>query len=875
MDMRWLRRLFTTLRPNHLDHDLEDELRFHLEQRTGDLIAQGMNPAEARREAARRFGNQTLEKERTRDRDIVVWLETAMQDLRYALRTLRRNPGFALTAILSLALGIGANVALFSVTDALMLKRLPVPDPGSLVRLRSKLPQFEDYSTVSYSQFDAVLHQAHSFSGVAAMASGGPSIQENGRQVPAHVEIVSGEYFDVLGVSASRGRVFHDASQPVAVLSDSFWRDHYAAADVIGNTIRVGKTTYTIAGVAAAPFRGAQVDWPADVWIPLEQAVTGGPRRGPNWIWLEVIARLAPGKSASQAAAEIDIIQRNHLDQFASTRQFDQPQQRADYFSERMILQPAATGTSNLRAHYARPLLIVVGIAAIVLLIACANLANLLLARGTAREREIATRKAIGAGRARLIRQLLTESFVITLLGAAGAVLLARWLSATLLAFFPDASHALPNLSFRLDARMLAFMIGISLATCPVAGLAPAIRASGPPRAQSSLGGRALIAVEVALCTVLLIGSGWFVHTLRNLRTLDAGFVRDQILLAFVGVPPGTAKGGATARFDELRDRISALPGVRSAAYSNYSLMIGDGMASDNISAEGHPPTTAQNLHSIGLRISPGFFATMGTPVLAGRDFDDRDATNSPKVAIVNEAFVRRFFGGDENVLGKHFGEDGPKSTLDNEIVAVVKDTKYESLRETASPIFYRPMRQSAADDGVVFSVRSSIDLTALLTTVRDAVHQFDPNVTRITRFSTLIDASLASERMVAQLSAAFGALALLVACIGIYGILAYRVARRTREIGVRIALGASRGGVQWMIVRESLTLLAIGIAIGIPIALALSRYVKSLFFGLTPADPWTIGVALALLALVSGFAAFLPARRAARIHPMSALRCD
>ncbi len=869
--MKWLERLFATLRPNKLDRDLDDELHFHLEQRTDEFMAQGMSPRDAHREAARRFGNSTLEKERARDRDILIWLETALQDLRYALRTLRRNPGFALTAILSLALGIGANTALFSVTDALLLKRLPVSDPASLARVRSKYPQFENYSTLSYTLFDLIRHNARTVTGATAAALGGPSIQIHGAPVPAHVEIVSGEYFDVLGVSASRGRVFHDASAPIAVISDSFWRGHFASAEVLGTTFTIGKTSYTIGGVASAPFRGESVDWPADVWIPLEQAVPGGARRGPNWVWLEVIARLAPGVTMAQANAELESIQQQHLQQLAGSRQFDHPQQRSEFFDKHLVLQPAATGTSGLREHYIKPLLIVVGIAAIVLLIACTNLANLLLARATAREREIATRKAIGAGRGRLIRQLLTESAVITTLGAIAAVFLARWLNAALLAFFPDASHALANLSFRIDARLLAFMIGICAITALLAGLAPAIRASGPPRAHLSSGGRALIAVEVALCTILLIGSGWFVRTLRNLRTLDAGFVRDQILFAMVTAP---TKGDAPARFEELRAQLSALPGVRSVGYSNYSLMIGDDEVSDNIAAQGHQPTASQSLTAAELRISPGFFETMGTPLLAGRDFADRDQVAAPKVAIVNEAFAKHFFHG-LNVIGQRFGDDGPKSAGDFEIVGLVKDAKYASLREEPRPIYYRPFAQLAKDQGMSLVIRSAGDLATLAPVAREVINRTDPKVSKIGRFSTLIDASLASERMVAQLSAAFGGLALLVACIGIYGILAYRVARRTREIGVRIALGASRGGVQWMIVRESLILLIIGIVIGTPIALGLARYIKSLLYGLTPADPWTLAVALVVLALVSSAAALLPARRASKIDPMSALRCD
>ncbi len=871
--MSWLSKLTSTLRPNRLQDDLDDELRFHIERRTEQLIAEGMTPEAAREDAARRFGNQTLLQESARDRDVLLWLETALQDIRYALRTLRRSPGFAATAILSLALGIGANAALFSVTDALLLRRLPVRDPEALIRVQPHTQTFGD-TTFTFGLYDSIRKNARTLAGAAAMSLGGPAIETDGGSVPAHVEVVSGNYFDVLGVEASRGRLFHDASEPVVVISSAFARAQFGGKEPLGAHLKSGKMIYTIAGVADPRFRGATLDWPADAWIPLEQAVpAGSPKRGANWNWLEVIVRLAPGATSAQAKAELETLQRRFLEQEATTRHFDHPQQRDAFFNETIVLQPAATGVSWMRARYTKPLMILLAVAGIVLLIACANLANLMLARATAREREMATRRAIGAGRARLIRQLLTESAVVVIAGVAGAALVARWLSDALLTFLSAAGNAVSNLTFRVDMRLVGFMLAISLLTCLLAGLGPAIRSSGAPRAQSSTGGRALIVVEIALCTILLIGSAWFLRTLRNLQTLDAGFVRDKVLLASVNAPPGASAAEAIRRMEALRGRLSALPGARSVAYSNMTLMTGDEIAS-NIDVDGPPLANNQKLSSTQLRISPGFFKTLDTPLLYGRDFSDADQAGAPKVAIVNRSFARHFFGVD-NPVGRRFGTNGPKSAQEIQVAGIVKDTKYATLRDEPRPIFYTPERQDQVDTSVDFVIRAAGDMRPLLTLVRDVVHETDPKATEIMRFSELIDMSLSSERMVAQLSAGFGGLALLVACIGIYGILAYRVARRTREIGVRIALGASRGGVQWMIVRESLALLIIGIAIGIPVALGLSCYVKSLLFGLTPADPWAMAGALAMLALVSSVAAFLPARRAAKIDPMSALRCE
>jgi predicted permease len=866
-------KLRSTLRPAQLQSDLDDELQFHIDRRADELIAQGMAPEVARHEAGLRFGNQTAMKERAHDRDVLVWLETAMQDIRYAFRTLLRNPGFAATAILSLALGIGANTALFSIADSLLLKRLPVRDPESLVVLTLSNPNW-DHGTFSYPLFDAVRRNSRMLTGVAAVSFASGAIREESAAVPARVDIVSGEYFSVLGVDARAGNLFRDSLQPLAVISESFWHSHYASNDVLGKPIRVNAKTYTIAGVAAN-FRGSSIDWPTDVWVPLEQAIPAdNPRRQDAWNYLELIARRSPQATTRQIGEELNALHRGYLEQQAGNLHFEHPQQRANYFAQSIRVEPGATGMSYLRLKYAKPLLIVVGIAGIVLLIACVNLANLMLARATAREREIATRKAIGAGRARLIRQLLTECGVVVMAGAAAALIFAQWLSGALLAFFPEAGQALPNLSFHLDVRVLGLMLAISLLTCLLAGLAPAIRASGRPRPGSSAGGRALIATEIALCTVLLIGSLWFARTLWNLRSLDAGFNRDQILLSTVTGPAGLRGPALAARFDEVRQRISAVPGVAAAGFSNLGLLSG-GINEGGVDVEATATGGAANAGaSTYLRVSPGFFSAMETPRLAGRDFSDADVDTAPKVAIVNEAFAKRFFG-DVNVLGKRFGERGPKSSRDIEIVGLVKDTKYENLRETMRPIYYTPFGQSESGEGMVIAVRSSGNLAAIYGAVRDILHEADPRVNKVMRFSTIIDDSLASERMIAKVSAGFGGLALLVACVGIYGVLAYRVARRTRELGVRLALGATRQNVRWIIVRESLLLLGIGMAAGIPAALGLSKFVKSLLFGLTPSDPWAIVGALGTLAVVSVAAAYLPARRASRIDPISALRCE
>jgi len=869
----WLNRLLATIRTRRLQDDLDAELQFHIEQRTADLIAQGVAPAEARREATSRFGNRTLLQERTRDRDVLVWLETTLQDIRYALRTFRRNPVFAATAIVSLALGIGANTALFSLLDALLLRSMPVREPNRLVRLRVNIPP-DQTTSFSYPLFDLIRKHAHLYSGAIAVGPRGDSILEQGESVPALVEAVSAEYFEVLGVSASQGRMFRDASESVAVISDSFAQAHYHSS-AIGARFRARDRDYTVVGVADVRFRGTLLDRPADVWIPIEQIVpANSPQRSANWSWLDVIARLAPGASEKQALDEVNALQAQFQQELVPQSRFDHPQQLAKFLAQRIESEPAAAGISNLRERYGKPLMVIQCIAVIVLLIACASLANLLLSRGTSRERELSIRQAIGAGRVRLIRQLLTETLVLSLAGACVAFLLARWLSVTLLRFLPESSPALTNLSFRVDARLLLFMTAATLGVCLLAGLAPAIRATRSGSARRALGGRILIVAEVAMCTLLVVGAGWFLRTLLNLRTLDAGFSRDHVLVGIVGPPREYSGAQALERFERLRTRLAALPQVRNAGYSNFSLMVGDGITSD-VEAEGRVPQANQDRGSVELRVSPVFFSSMGTAILAGRDFDDRDDSNAPKVAIVNDAFARKFFGGD--AIGKYFGLGGPKSSHDIEIVGVVRDTKYFNLREKPTAIFYRPFRQIHQDTGMVIAIRASGDLSGVAALLRDTAREVDPRLTLrgVSPFSNLIDTSLTPERMLAQVSTGFGLLALLVAGIGLYGVQAYRVARRTREIGIRIALGASRAGVQWMILRESVALLIAGFAIGIPLALAMTRFVRSMLFGLTPSDPITIGAAIFVLAVVSLAAAALPARRASKVDPMISLRCD
>jgi predicted permease len=891
MNRSWINRLLGTLRGRRLQDDLDSEVAFHVDQRTADLIAQGVDPARARSEAELAFGNRTLAKESARERDIFVWLETALQDLRYAARMLRRSPGFTATAVISLALGIGANTALFSLLDVLLIRLLPVAEPDRLIRISATTPGGATDS-LPYPLLERIRRESTLLSGVLAMTSFREDIQENGSPVPARVEVVSGEYFDVLGIGAIRGRVFHLSEVPygapsLAVISDSFWRSHYSARDaVLGEQVRVGQHDYTIAGIAAPGFRGARIDWPVDVWIPVEQAIppTADQRKHPNWGWLVLLGRLAPGATEAAAYAEAEAIFHRHLEDIAGRARFDHPQQRDALFSRHVVFRPGATGISGIRDRYSRPLLVIAAIAATVLLIACANLANLLLARGTSREREIAVRQALGAGGARLARQFLTESLLLAALGGIAALFLARWLNAAMLRFLPDdLSASLGVLAFKFDWRMIAFTAALAVATCLLFGLAPALRGTKTAGSREhtesrtqAWTGRALVAAEIAMCTLLLMGCGLFVRTLWKLRTLDAGFARTEILTATIGSGARDyTPERAQANFEDLRARIATLPGVRAVGYAVFGLMIGDRTTAD-VDVEGRPVRAGEDLVATEMRISPGYLDAMGTPLLGGRGIGERDVSGAPQVALVNETFAQKFFKG-ESPLGRHFGLDGPKSAGTIEIVGVVKDVKYQDLREKPAPIFYRAFRQAQHFGGMVLAIRSPGDLSAIASGLRGIAKEIDPRLTvrQPRTFASIIDRTLLGERMVATFSTALGLLALLVACVGLYGVLAYRVARRTREIGVRIALGASANGVQKMVLGESLLIFALGAAIGVPLALAMTRLIASLLFDVAPHDVVTMSATLAVLAIVSLAAAWLPARRAARVDPMTALRCD
>lgn len=786
-------------------------------------------------------------------------MHSVLQDLRFAARVLRRNSGFTATAVLSLALAIGANTALFSLLDALLWRMLPVQDPQRLVALNRDVGNI-----FSYANLNALRDGTQSFSAVTGVERlfDARDIDEAGSKHSVFLQLVTGEFWDTLGVSAWRGRAFRrgqkEVDGPIAVISFSYWQRHYRSNEqAIGSHFRWANADLTVAGIAPPGFQGVNADVPADIWIDVETALRpDGYNRGGVF---SLLARLRPGVSERRAGEE------------AGAR-----------LGRKIGVEPQGGGLSKLRQRFARPILILEAVAGLVLLIGCANLANLLLAVASARQRELAVRQAIGAGRGRLIRQLLTESLLLAGTGGLLGLAAARWISEGLLRFLPaSAQPALANLSFHPDRRVLAFTAVASLLACLLFGVAPAIRAtraepSGGLKETAGVSGRwgirSLAVAEIALCTLLVCGAGMFVETLRNLRTLDAGFQVERTAMATIQTPAGLSDGQRVEILSDLRRRVAQLPGVAAAGYSHLQQLSGFGIE-ERAWPQGGAPDPKQG-YMEEQRVSPGFFDATATPLLRGRDFTESDAAGGGKIAIINQTFARLLFPG-LNPIGLRFNSDSsPKDAL--QIVGLVKDTKWMNLRQAAPPTYYVPYAQ-AATSYVTFAIRTAGNVQALAAALPGIVHDADSRLTVAdpATFAEIEDRTLVVERQVADVSSAFGGLALSIACVGIYGILAYGVARRTREIGVRMALGASRQAMYWMVLRESLALVTAGFAIGAPVALAGGRLVRSMLFGVAAFDAETLAAAFAILLATALIAAYIPARRAAAVDPMNALRYD
>jgi len=926
--------------------EMADEMAQHLEAVYEDALADGATEQEAYRRAAAHIKDwHLLECELIRSKRPIAytWINKRLaaeariesryktggigmgslgQDLRYGVRMLLRSRAFTAIAVLSLALGIGANTALFSLVDAVLLKTLPVKKPNELV-LFSWLGGSRGLSrgimgstktdpgtgmrtstSFSYLTFECFRDNNDTLSDVFAFA---PLHQLNvsvdGQPEIATGQLVSGGYYPGLGVRATMGRTIAPdddkaGAQPVAVITHRYWQRRFGQdPEAVGKTVNINNVSFTIVGITSPEFMGAsQVGWSPDLSIPFSMQPQVSPHEsslnGPWFWWLQIMGRLNPGVTTEQAAASFEsIFQQSAQEGWDAAQARFPPQGQAQNSAPRDVpsLRGASgsQGMTELRSAYSQPLTILMAIVGFVLLIACANVANLLLARAATRQKEIAVRLTLGASRWRLVRQLLTESVLLAVLGGAAGVLFAYWGKDMLLTLRPWGGGEL-GVDLKIDLRVLSFTIAVSLATGLLFGLAPALRATKvdltpalKDNARSVTGGtrailtKSLIIVQVSMSLVLLVGAGLFVRTLRNLQNVDIGFNRENLLL--FNVEPGLNgynKAQMAQLYRRITERLEAVPGVSSATVSLIPLLSGQAQTR-GIDVQGHASPAGDNDDAKVNTVGESFFKTMEMPILLGRSLSFHDDERAPKVAVINQLMARKYFG-DENPLGRRFGFGGPETSGQIEIIGVTRDAKYTNMRSETEPTVYLPYLQSIPRQAT-FIVRSSGNPTAITASIRDAVREVDSNlpIFGVKTQSQQADESLVQERLFATLSSFFGVLALLLACIGLYGVMSYGVARRTNEIGIRMALGATSTRVTRMVMRETMLVVGIGVAIGLGAAVATTRLVAAMLFGLAPTDPLTVSFAVLLMIGVAALAGYIPARRAARVDPMVALRYE
>ncbi len=828
------------------------------------------------------------------------------QDIRFALRTFRKSPVFVLVAVLSLALGIGANTAIFTLVDQVLLRLLPVKDPEQLVLLRARGNHYGSNNgryKLSYPMYEDFRDHNEVFSGMFCRWDTAFSVSSEGKTERVYGEAVSGTFFPVLGVGAALGRVLTPdddrtpGGHPVAVISYRYWMTRFGGdPNVIGKKILVNGYPFNIVGVSQAGFDGLDPTVSPSVRVPVMMKAQLDPqgfynlksRRGR---WVNVFGRMKPGVTMEKAKAALQPFFHQMLEMEVQQKEFANaaPETKQRFLRMYIDLMPASKGDSPLRDQFSNPLLVLTAIVATVLLIACANVASLMIARATARQKEIAVRLALGASRGRIVSQLLVESIMLAIIGGALGVVFAMTIDRALIAFLPRGSSSLA-ISTTPDWRILAFSAAVSIVTGVLFGLVPALQATRPhvagtlkDQVGSIAGGtsvmlrKGLVAAQVTLSLLLLIGAGLFIRSLRNLKDLDPGF-KTANLIAFAVDPPlnGYKPDRTLEFFRQLRDDLNAQPGVESAALAVMPVLTGNEWDS-SMAVEGfaHKPSETPDPHMNF--VSPDYFKTMQIPILIGRDFRMTDGKTAPKVCIVNEKFARKYFK-DGNALGRHVGMGGdPGTKLDIEIVGVVRDTKYEGMRDEVPLEVYRPYHQMEFALGMYAYVRTARDPEQVFSSVRRVVNNLDPNlpVFGMKTLEKQMDESLVTERLVATLSTGFGFLATLLAAVGLYGVLAYMVAQRTREIGVRMALGAASADVVWLVMKEVCILAGIGIAIGLPAAYALTRFVKSQLYGIEPNDAFTIAAAVIGIAGVAMLSGYLPARRATLVDPMRALRWE
>ena len=893
----WLLRFAGLFSRQRRDSELAAEMESHLQMHIEDNLQCGMTPEEARRQALIKLGGVEQTKESYRDRRGLPFLETLLQDIRFGFRMLRKSPGFTAVAVLTLALGIGANTAIFSLLDGLVLRDLPVPHPEQLVHVAA-YAQTDSYSALSLPMFEEIARDQSVFSSMFVWEGEGVvNVETNGSLSRGDVWPIGGNFYSDLGAIPEIGRLIDpedvdvNSATPslVAVLGYDFWRAHYGGdRSVIGNTIKIEQVPFKIIGVTRQGFRGMTADMPFEIAVPFiaEPLIYGHQDvqkhlQQRDVLWLDAAGRLKPGTTLEQARAQLDSL-------WPAIRAATMPvnpttEERARFLDLRLKVTSDATGSSYDRERFSTPLYVLLRISGLVLFIACVNLASLMLARAAARSHEMGVRVALGAGRWRLARQMLTESVMLSVVGAFAGLVLGFWGSEALSNLIFAETYIVPGaLNLTPDPRMLGFAAAVAIFTGILFGLAPALRASaGDPNAalqQSSRSvgrgtgrlGKGLIVTQVALSLVLLAGAGLFIRSLEKLRGVEPGFRAQGLLDADLYPNPGGYRNLDWANYyHQLTDKIANLPGVESAGISHMRL--GWMEWSEQVGPSGSRQAGIKADCAMGM---PGFFHTAGIALLQGRTFTWRDDARAPRVTVVSETFAEKVFP-HRNAIGQRIDFNTEPKWQNLQIVGIVSDASIYNIRKHAPPTVYLPSIQYGDISGwSQLIIRTSVTPALIEKSIRQAVgslgHEYVPAIGTV---AADINRSLLQERIITMLSAFFGALALLIAGIGLFGLMAYGVTRRTRELGIRMALGAQRGSVLLMVLRETLILTFVGIVIGVPCALAATRFIAHMLFGVTPYDPVTLAAVTVALLTVGAFAGYIPARRAMRVDPMVALR--
>jgi len=886
------RQFWRILKPARFERDLADEIAFHLQRRAEELIAGGMPPKQALRQARVEFGATERVKDECREAHGFPLLETIAQDVRYALRGFRRSPGFVAVAVLSLAMAIGANTAIFSLLYDALYDRLPVKQPGELVQVLMSSPRGSRWSNLDYPEALPLAEPMTAFSGTVCWSPSEMNLHFARRAAErVKVQSVSGNYYATLGVTVYAGRPIQSTDDrkgapPVAVLSYQYWQNKLGKdSSILGQTVSLNGVPHTVVGVALPFFFGLDRTEAPEVTVPLNAEPSP-----PGMFYL--VGRLKPGVSLDQARSELNgqlgRMLENQKDLLATLS----PDDKDRLLRTRVDVIPAGSGNWGLQIMFERPIRLLFLMVAVILAVACVNIADLMLGRAGARAREMGLRRALGAGRRRLVRQSLTESVLLSAMGGGLGLLFAMWLHRVLLAGIPWIKSS--AMAFRLNEGVLGFTAAASVLCGILFGLAPALHGAGTELSSTSLSGgsagrpgrtragRALIAVQVTASLVLVTGATLLVRSLHNLQTADAGFDRDHLLVMNVDLRQSRFQGPTAERvIGELTDRVMEIPGVRSAAVADGKAFPLGGYTKA-IWVEGFGRDVSQSYYMNFNTIGPNFFATIGVPMLLGRDFEPRDASRTPEPVVVNDAMARKFYP-NQNPLGRRIG-DGLNRRGKYEIVGVVRDWRHAGLRKSDAPAIFHSLWQSIdgksrfdAKRPLVLHARAFGDPAGVASAMRKEIQALDPNlvVYDVRTMNETVAESLASERTLALLATLFGGLALGLACIGLYGVTSYAVSRRTSEIAVRLAMGATRERVVRQILTQNLAPVLVGLAAGVPLALWAVRLARGIVFGVGIADPISFLTACLVLAATTAVAGLIPALRSARIDPARALKYE